>query len=63
MSWTTIGGLSNEQVDAVAAGFQRAGDDGSLPDEVRLILPRAHAERLHAALGAALAQDGGASDV
>jgi hypothetical protein len=63
MSWATIGGLSDEQVDAVAAGFRRAGDDGSLPGEVRLMLPGALAERLHAALGAARAQDGGVWDV
>jgi hypothetical protein len=62
MSWATIGGLSDEQVDAVATGVQRAGDDGSLPDEVRPMLHLALAERLHAALGEALAQDGGASD-
>ena len=61
MSWTTIGGLSDEQVDAVATGSDVQVTIGSLP-EVRPMLPRALAERLHAALGAALAQDGGASD-
>jgi hypothetical protein len=62
MSWTTIGGVSDEQVDAVATGSNVQVTVGSLPNEVGLMLPRALAERLHAALGEALAQDGGASD-
>jgi hypothetical protein len=62
MSWTTIGGVSDEQVDAVATGSNVQVTIGSLPNEVRPMLPRALAERLHAALGEALAQDGGASD-
>jgi hypothetical protein len=62
MSRATIGGLSDEQVDAVATGSNVQVTIGSLPNEVRLMLPRARAERLHAALGEALAQDGGASD-
>ena len=62
MSRATIGGLSDEQVDAVATGSNVRVTIGSLPNEVRLMLPRALAERLHAALGEALAQDGGASD-
>jgi hypothetical protein len=62
MSRTTIGGLSDEQVDAVATGSNVQVTIGSLPNEVRLMLPRALAERLHVALGEALAQDRGASD-
>jgi hypothetical protein len=58
MSRATIGGLSDEQVDAVATGSNVQVTIGSLPNEVRLMLPRALAERLHAALGEALAQDG-----
>lgn len=62
MSWATIGGLSDEQADAVATGSNVQVMIGSLPNEVGPMLPRALAERLHAALGEALAQDGGASD-
>ena len=62
MSWATIGGASDEQVDAVATGSNVQVTIGSLPNEVRPMLPRALAERLHAALGEALAQDGGACD-
>jgi hypothetical protein len=61
MSWATIGGLSDEQADAVATGSNVQVTIGSLP-EVRLMPPRALAERLHAALGEALAKGGGASD-
>jgi hypothetical protein len=62
MSWTTIGGVSDEQVDAVATGSNVQVTVGSLPNDVGLMLPCALAERLHAALGEAFAQDGGASD-
>ena len=48
MSRATIGGLSDEQVDAVATGSNVRVTIGSLPNEVRLMLPRAHAERLKA---------------
>ena len=63
MSRTTIGGLSDEQVDAVAIGFKVQATIGSLPDEVEPMSSRALAERLHTALGEALAQDGDGSDV
>ena len=62
MSWTTIGGVSDEQVDAVATGSNVQVMIGGLPEEVRLMAPGALAERLHAALGEAGAQAGGASD-
>jgi hypothetical protein len=56
MSWTTIGGVSDEQVDAVATGSNVQVTIGSLPNEVGLMLPRALAEGLHPTLGEALAQ-------
>jgi hypothetical protein len=62
MSGATIDDVSDEQVDAVATGSKVQVTIGSLPNEVGLMLPRARAARLHAALGEALAQDGGASD-
>jgi hypothetical protein len=62
MSWTTIGGVSDEQVHAIATGSDVQAMVGSVPDEVGLMLPRALAARLHAAPGEALAQDGGTSD-
>lgn len=62
MSRATIGGLSEEQVDAVASWFKVQATIGSLPNEVGPMLPRALAERLHAALSEALAQDGDGSD-
>jgi hypothetical protein len=55
MSWATIGGLSDEQADAVATGSNVQVTIGSLPNEVGLMLPRALAEGLHATLGEALA--------
>jgi hypothetical protein len=39
MSWTTIGDVSDEQVDAVATGSNVQVTIGSLPNEVRLMLP------------------------
>jgi hypothetical protein len=39
MSWTTIGGVSDEQVDAVATGSDVQLTIGSLPNEVGLMLP------------------------
>ena len=62
MSRATIGGLSDEQVDAVATGSNVQVTIGSLPNQVRLMLPRGRAERLHVRLDEALAQDGDASD-
>jgi hypothetical protein len=62
MSSTTIGDVSDEQVDAVAIGSSVQVTTGSLPNEVGLMLRRALAERLHARLGEALAQDRGASE-
>jgi hypothetical protein len=53
MSWTTIGGVSDERVDAVATGSNAQVTIGSLPNVVGLMLPRALAERLHATLGEA----------
>ena len=61
MSWTTIGGVSDEQADAVATGSNVQVTIGSLLNEVGLMQPRARAERLHATLGEALAQDRGAA--
>jgi hypothetical protein len=63
MSRTTIGGLSDERVDAVAIGFEVQATTGGLPDGVEPMLSRALAERLRTALGEALAQDGDGSDV
>ena len=58
MSWATIGGLSDEQADAVATGSNVQVTIGSLPNEVGPMLPRALAERLHAALGGTCAGRG-----
>jgi hypothetical protein len=62
MSWMTIGGLSDEQVDGVATGSNVQVTIGRLLSEARLMLPPALAERPYAAPAETLAQDGGASD-